>query len=80
MKNQKGSSWLEVIIGLVFICIILLAGKVFGYVGCQSYSSNTDRSVKYSLLSGCYVKTQQGWIPKDEIGERVMSESVPKDD
>ena len=68
---QKGSSGIEVIISLVMLCVILVGVFLFksvgGWVSCNNYQSLTDRQTKYSIISGCFVKTKSGWIPKSEI-------------
>ena len=46
--------------------------------GCSNYGSLTERTTKYSIVSGCYVKTPSGWIPQEEMSKRAYGNSVVK--
>lgn len=55
---------------------IWLFSTVTGYIGCNSYGNMTGRVTKYSIVSGCYVKTEAGMIPQSELNKRVVANGV----
>lgn len=78
MGFKKESAYLELIISLVAVGIILLCTLFWNMYGCSNYGSLTERTTKYSIVSGCYVKTPSGWIPQDEMSKRAYGNSVVK--
>lgn len=52
---------------LLIMCCILWGSD---YIACKSYESITQRDVKFSLLTGCYVKQDESWIPKEEMTKK----------
>lgn len=80
MKNQTGNAAVELMCTLVVCVILLIVGGVWhvgkSYVQCSNYSSITDRDTKYSIISGCFVKTDAGrWIPQSEMTRTTIVES-----
>lgn len=80
MKNQKGSSGVELIIYLVMLAVFLFLGMLWNMYSCSNYGSLTDRVTKYSIVSGCYVKTTSGWIPQEEMSKRAYGNSIVKEE
>jgi nitrogenase subunit NifH len=80
MNSQKGSALAELVITLILCVVILIVGGIwhFGksYVQCSNYSSITERDTKYSLISGCFVKSDSGrWIPQSEMTRTTIVEN-----
>ncbi|ADG60004.1 hypothetical protein Acj9p104 [Acinetobacter phage Acj9] len=78
--NQKGNGAIEFVATIAIVVVILVGvgiwNLVAGYVGCKSYENITDRDTKYSLITGCYVKTPQGaWVPREEMTKSSVVES-----
>ena len=76
MSNAAFELWTTII--LVVIIAIFIAGwnTVSGFMQCNSYESMTDRQTRYSIVSGCYVKTEKGWIPREEMSKRAIANDV----
>lgn len=68
-KKVSGNTELNITLMLTGVVLIgvFLFKSVGGWVVCNNYQSLTDRQTKYSIISGCFVKTKYGWIPKSEI-------------
>lgn len=43
------------------------------YISCKSYSEMTERNIKFSLITGCYVNANGKYIPIDEFKRRVTA-------
>lgn len=71
-KFQRGNSLVELIFSVAVLVVLLIIGFLWhvgsGYVKCSNYSSLTDRATKFSVISGCFVKTDSGrWVPQAEM-------------
>lgn len=60
----------------VIIVVVLFWTTISGFMQCNSYESMTDRQTKFSIVSGCYVKTEKGWIPREEMSKRAIANDV----
>lgn len=76
MGFQKGSTSIELILSLVVVGIILICTMFWNMYSCSNYGSLTERTTKYSIVSGCYVKTPSGWIPQEEMSKRAYGNSI----
>lgn len=76
MYKQKGSSGIELIISLVMLAVFLFLGMLWNMYSCSNYGSLTDRITKYSIVNGCFVKTDSGWIPQEEMSKRAYGNSI----
>ena len=76
---KKVSGNTELITTVVLMCAVLIGVFLFksvgGWVSCNNYQSLTDRQTKFSIINGCFVKTESGWIPKSEIRSEVSKSS-----
>lgn len=61
---------------LIFFGVIGVINATLGFIDCKSYGNMTERVTKYSIVSGCYVKTNAGMIPKSELNKRVIANGV----
>lgn len=80
IANHMSSEMFELTITLILVAILLIIGlgwsRISGYISCESYENITDRSTKYSLITGCYVKNDSGrWVPKEEMTKSSVVES-----
>lgn len=64
-----------IIVVVIAVCLLFWNG-ISGFMQCNSYESMTDRQTKYSIVSGCYVKTEKGWIPREEMSKRAIANDV----
>ena len=81
MKHkQKGTSNIELLvpIGLaVIVYIICFFGSwAWDAYSCSNYGDITDRTTKHSIINGCFVKTDSGWIPQEEMSKRAYGNSI----
>lgn len=80
MKNQKGSSGLELVISIVVTLFLLgiawIGSVIWNSYACSNYGDLTDRVTKYSIVNGCFVDTPSGWIPQEEMSKRAYGNSV----
>ena len=79
MKFQKGSVSAELLvtgISLILIVIVLLISCGIDAYACSNYGSLTERTTKYSIVNGCFVKTDSGWIPQEEMSKRAYGNSI----
>lgn len=79
MKSQKGSISAELFltgISLIFIIIFLLFSRGIDAYVCSNYGSLTERTTKFSIVNGCFVKTDSGWIPQEEMSKRAYGNSI----
>lgn len=70
MSKQRGS--FELVFNLIVLGVILVCALIWhvagGWIQCNNYGSITERDTKFSVISGCFVKSETGrWIPKDEM-------------
>lgn len=73
MKNMSPELFISLVIpAALFVLIAVIAG-ISGYVSCNSYSDMTERQTKYSIVSGCYVKTDKGYVPQEEMSKRAIA-------
>lgn len=74
------SNSIELIATLILVAIIIVAlafwNVISGFMQCNSYESMTDRQTRFSIVSGCYVKTEKGWIPREEMSKRAIANDV----
>lgn len=74
------SNSIELITTLILVAIIVVAlafwNTIAGFMQCNSYESMTDRQTRFSIVSGCYVKTEKGWIPREEMSKRAIANDV----
>ena len=74
------SNLIELITTLILVAIIVVAlafwNVISGFMQCNSYESMTDRQTRFSIVSGCYVKTEKGWIPREEMSKRAIANDV----
>ena len=79
MKFQQGSVSAELFvtaISLIFLVIILLIPRGVDAYACSNYGSLTERTTKFSIVNGCFVKTNSGWIPQEEMSKRAYGNSI----
>ena len=79
MKFQKGSVSAELFvtaISLIFLVIILLISRGIDAYACSNYGSLTERTTKFSVVNDCFVKTNSGWIPQEEMSKRAYGNSI----
>lgn len=79
MKFQKGSVSAELfvtILTLIFVIIFLIISRCIDAYACSNYGSLTDRTTKFSIVNGCFVKTDSGWIPQEEMSKRAYGNSI----
>lgn len=64
---------------LTVIALGLAFGGMFAfstgaqYISCKSYADMTERNIKFSLVTGCYVNADGKYIPIDEFKRRVTA-------
>ncbi|AFL47497.1 hypothetical protein ZZ1p0103 [Acinetobacter phage ZZ1] len=67
---------IELIFSVIIVCVIVVVGLTYntvsGYIKCNSYESITGRTTKYSLISGCFVKTDNGFVPQEEMTKTAV--------
>ena len=77
MKAQKGSSEL---IGVIFsasiIIVVIIISIMLHTYACSNYGSLIERTTKFSFINGCFVKTDSGWIPQEEMSKRAYGNSI----
>lgn len=76
MSNSAFELIATLIIVVVIVVCLLFWNSISGFMQCNSYESMTDRQTKYSIVSGCYVKTEKGWIPREEMSKRAIANDV----
>lgn len=78
LKSQKGNAELvmSIIITLVVMVLIWIGQWIWNSYSCSTYGDLTDRTTKYSVVSGCFVKTSSGWIPQEEMSKRAYGNSI----
>ena len=78
--KQKGSAGYELIASILvsaFIGIIILIGTlIWNSYSCGNYGELTERTTKFSIVNGCFVKTDSGWIPQEEMSKRAYGNSI----
>lgn len=53
------------LIAIVTVCLL-----PFFHYNCTTYGKTTGHQVKYNNLTlDCYVKTDSGWFPRDQINQ-----------
>lgn len=73
MSNNSVELIATLVISAIIIVVAVCWSTVSEYVSCKSYGSITDRTTKYSLISGCYVKTDAGhWVPREEMTKTAV--------
>lgn len=74
------SNSVELIASIILVVIIIVIvgcwNTISGFMQCSSYESMTDRQTRFSIVSGCYVKTEKGWIPREEMSKRAIANDV----
>lgn len=70
----------ELVVTVAIVVIVLVIGLFWklgaGFVKCNSYEGITDRETKYSVISGCYVKTPENkWVPHEEMTKSSVVDS-----
>ena len=76
MKNRKASSSIQLIILLVLLAVFLFLEILWNVYSCSNYGSLTERTTKFSIVNGCFVKTDSGWIPQEEMSNRAYGNSI----
>ena len=78
--KQKGSSGFELIVTIVitviFGIIISIGNVIWSSYQCSNYGDLTNRTTKYSIINGCFVKTDAGLIPQEEMSKRAYGNSI----
>ncbi|AZU98741.1 hypothetical protein vBAbaMPhT2_242 [Acinetobacter phage vB_AbaM_PhT2] len=76
MSANKAEFIATIIIAVIILAIASVWSMASEYISCKSYESNTGRTVKYSLITGCYVKTDKdNWVPREEMTKSAVVES-----
>lgn len=78
--KQKGSSGFEliimIVIAVIFGAIIGIVNVIWDAYQCNNYGDLTNRTTKYSIVNGCFVKTDAGLIPQEEMSKRAYGNSI----
>lgn len=64
MSNHDHSGF-GIITTIILIGFILIGAKACSEFKCEDIESNSGIKTKFSWWTGCYVKVQGRWIPKD---------------
>lgn len=68
MKNL-----IKAVLTVSAVLTVVFAGvRIADNHSCKNYGDITGREVKYSYLT-CYVKTDRGFIPRDELNFRAAT-------
>jgi len=62
-NNDSGISGIELIVSLIVLAFIALIGVGWNAAKCSVISTETGRATRYGIVSGCMVKTSDGWAP-----------------
>lgn len=63
--SDSGWVWLFVA-GMVLLVAVLIGGKYWlDSCSCDQLGEMTGKETKWRVLSGCYVKVDGRWIPRD---------------
>lgn len=65
-----------VIVSVLLILFVLGVAQGFNYYTCKNYGSITERTTKYSIVNGCFVKISSGWILQEKMSKRVYINSI----
>lgn len=72
MSNLKfGLAWLIIII--TPFAVPLLGMNYWEQYKCASYQEFTARKTKWSFMNDCYIKTENGWLAKDEYAAVIIA-------
>ena len=72
------SEFIEFYLPLVMM-IALLFGLLFGVLyqlevkACRNYQNITGRATEYMFCGGCFVKSESGWMTKDEYSQIIVA-------
>lgn len=84
LNKQKGSTGFELIASFVILVImfiiVFVCTTIWNTYSCNNYGNLTDRVTKYSIVNGCFVKTDSGWIPQEEMSKRAYGNSILEKD
>lgn len=79
-KQSGASSLGELVFTFVVFIFLIIIFNIFSIIWktyqCNNYGSLTERTTKYSIINGCFVKTKSGWIPKEEMSKRAYGNSI----
>lgn len=76
MYKQKGSAGVELLLYAITFAIVIIGSVIWGKISCSNYGELTNRITKYSIVNGCFVKTDSGWIPQEEMSKRAYGNSI----
>lgn len=62
------------------ICILLIVGiPMFSFIyiydkaSCKNYSTITGRETSFTFAGGCFVKSGESWLTKNEYGNVIIA-------
>lgn len=67
MSKMKGNTKVEFVLLLVFLLVASLGSWAVKEYKCANYEEMTMLQTKYKLFDGCYVKTDNGWLLREQI-------------
>lgn len=79
-KNSGSAELFGIIVSLILVVIIIIISIILDAYVCNNYGSLTERTTKYSIVNGCFIKTDSGWIPQEEMSKRAYGNSIVKEE
>ena len=58
-------------------CLIFAGTYVIDRPACATYGEMTGRETRFDMISGCFVKQGDHFVPKEEINLRAITNEVP---